>query len=103
MSPALLSRSSIISTSTSMTSTARMRTRKVLPRYQVSVREGKKSSSTGDCFLQIRLALRPVAAAQQRGHLLHQLGINRFERADRLPARHEGDLEVHPQDQRGEH
>src|SRR5689334_20980768 len=102
MSPLLLRRSSIISTSTSMISTARMRTMNVLPRYQVSVRDGKKSNSTRGRLL-ARVALpRPVAPTQQLGHALGQLGPERLERADRLPARDEGDAEVHPPDQPGE-
>src|SRR5690606_8887232 len=103
MSPVLLSKSSIISTSTSITSTARMRTMKVLPRYQVRVRDGKKSSSTG------RLRRRPagrvaraVAALQQSAEPLRQLRVDAFERADRLPTGDEGDAIVHPRDQRRE-
>src|SRR6478735_12539477 len=100
MSPLLLSRSSIISTSTSSTSTARMRVAKVLPRYQVSVREGKKSNSTDGCLLRRGVAQpHAVAPAQQRGHALGQLGVERLERADRLAARNERDAEVHPPDQ----
>src|SRR6478736_3011158 len=104
MSPLLLSRSSIISTSTSMTSTARMRTMKVLPRYQVSVFEGKKSNSTDGGLLARALVdrPRPVAPAQQLGHPLGQLGPGRLERPDRLPAGDERNAEVHPADQRGE-
>src|SRR6478609_558740 len=102
MSPLLLKRSSIISTSTSMTSTARRRTMNVLPRYQVSVFEGKKSNSTRGCLL-ARIDLpRPVAPAQQLGHALGQLGPERLERADRLAAGDEGDAEIHPTDQPGE-
>src|SRR4030095_13603284 len=101
MSPVLLSRSSIISTRTSMISTARMRVMKVLARYQVRVREGKKSSSTeGLFFLEHRQVAHAVAAPQQRAHPLRQLGVAALERADRLAAGHERDAIVHPEDQR---
>src|SRR6187402_1169594 len=97
MSPLLLSRSSIISTSTSMTSTARMRITKVLPRYQVRVREGKKSNSTDGRLLACVLADFPRAAApaEQPGDPLGQLGVGRFKGADRLPPRNEGHAEIH--------
>src|SRR5690606_37403612 len=103
MSPVRLSRSSIISTTTSMNSTARMRIAKVLPRYQVRVRDGKKSSSTGERLLRAGLVrMRAVAPPQQGGQPLGELGVERLERADRLTAGHERDAEVHPGNQRGE-
>src|SRR5690606_8667581 len=102
ISPLLLSRSSIASTSTSMTSTAKMRITKVLPRYQVSVRDGKKSNSTG--HRPFRQPPRPgaIAPAQDRAQSLADLGIGRLERADGLPAGHESHAIVHPADQHGE-
>src|SRR5687768_10299215 len=104
MSPVLASRSSIIRTSTSMTSTARMRTTKVLPRYQVSVREGKKSSSTESLVVRRgHEVAQPVAAAQQRADAFAQLGVDVLERADRLAAGDERDAVVHPEDRRREH
>src|SRR5690606_36134635 len=104
MSPVLLSRSSIISTSTSITRTARIRTMKVLPRYQVNVRDGKKSNSTG----RLRARRRPetaraLASLQQRASTLGQFGIGAFERADRLAAGNECHAIIHPRDQDGEH
>src|SRR5687767_8874625 len=88
---------------TSITSTATMRIMKVLPRYQVSVRDGKKSSSTeGLFFLQRRHVAHAVAPPEQRANPLHQLGIAAFERADRLPPGHERHAIVHPEDRRGE-
>ena len=87
----LLSRSSIISTSTSITSTARMRIMKVLPRYQVSVRDGKKSSSTEAPRLPAAGSGRACgcAAGAARGSACISLAIAALERADRLPAGHE--------------
>src|SRR5690606_39042432 len=97
-------RSSIISTSTSMTSTAKMRDTKVLARYQASVHDGKKSSST-HCLLSVGVLGGSAATAplEQRPDPLAHLGVHAFEPADRLPAGHEGHAIVHPGDQRAEH
>src|SRR6478735_5437997 len=101
MSALLVSKSSIISTSTSITSTARIRVTKVLARYQVSVRDGKKSNSIdrsrGD------YPARAVAPPPQPLELPGEPGVGRFERADRLSAGHVGHGIEHPHDHRREH
>src|SRR4051812_19588977 len=97
MSAVVVSRSNIISTSTSITSTARMRVMKVLARYQVSVREGKKSNSTGSPRSDD--PARPVAPLPQPLQSLGELGVSGFERADRLSAGDIGDTVEHPHDQ----
>src|SRR5690348_17420784 len=92
MSALFDSRSSIISTSTSITRTARMRTTKVLARYQVSVREGKKSNSMIVVVLaRDDDAVRPVAPPPQALQPLGQFRIAGLQRADRLSAGHVGD------------
>src|SRR6185437_16623164 len=93
-------RSSIISTSTSITSTARMRVMKVFARYQVSVREGKKSNSIGGLYGDH--AARSVAPAPQPPQALGKLCVGGFKPADGLPAGNIGDAIEHPQDQRRE-
>src|SRR5690554_4596831 len=76
---------------------------KVLPMYQVRVRDGKKSSSTRR-LLARRLCKpsRSVSPSQQRAKALGQLGISVLERADRLPARNERHAIIHPRDEQRE-